>query len=352
MALDETKMTFRAPYSREQGSSNIGRMSTVAIVSNTSENVFPNVFSAERENGALNYQGVYCLVEGSSLDTLVDAYEFLFKQPTGDEYVCFFAGDQRSTAADYGLPDPGEADTETQRKYGPAVLATDVVAGATNLTLEVKNEALASGNNNCWQNGDNFFITDRATASATDGNFEKRVISGSPAVDPDGVTVTISCTEGLTNGYTTGAVVSSFPPKASVNCNQFDNLVTTGITGTTTVDIATEGNVVVNSVGALEMTLTFTMTGTGTTFDVTTDYPGIPTLPSGNTTIDYNPQNAEVSQPYATFKAGWITNGEQGDVFSLQIHPPAVCVVQKKVTPAGAGPTTGASISLVFEGEA
>lgn len=352
MALDETKMTFRAPYSREQGNGNIGRMSTIAIVSNTSENVFPNVFSAERESGARNYQGIYCLVEGDSEDALVDAYQYLFKQPSGDEYVCFFVGDQRSTAADYGLPDPGAPDTETKRKYGPAELAADVVAGATILTLEVKNSELASGNNNCWQDSDNFFITDRATASVTGGNFEKRVISGSPAVDPDGVTITISFTEPLINGYTAGTVVSSFPPKASINCNQFDNLVETGITGTTTVDIATAGNVVVNSVGALEMTLTFSVTGTGSTFDVTTDYPGIPTLPSGNTTIDYAPQNDDVSQPYATFKAGWITNGQAGDVFSLQIHPPAVCIVQKKVTPAGSGPTTGANVSLVNEGEA
>jgi hypothetical protein len=351
MALDATKITFRAPVSREQGSSNIGRMSTISIVSNTMGNVFPNVFSADRENGARNYQGLYCLVQGEATDTLVDAYQYLFKQPSGDEYVCFFVGDQRSTAGDYGLPDPGAADNETQRKYGPAVLAADVAAGGTTITITCKNAALAAGANNCWQAGDNFFVTDRVTASSTEGNFEKRVISGSPAVNPDGVTVTISFAEPLTNGYTAGAVVSTFPPKSSIICNQFDNLDTTGITGTTTVDLATAGNMVVNSVGALEMTLTFEMTA-ATTFDVTTDYSGRASLPSGNTTVDYAPSNGDVSQPYFTLKAGAISTGQTGDIFTLQIHPPAVCIVQKKVTPAGSGPVTGANCSLVNEGEA
>ena len=351
MALDESSLIWRAPLSREQGSSNGGRMSTVEIVNNTPNNVFPNVYSAQRENGDTNYQLVYALVNGDAElgETLVDGFQYLFRQPEGDEYICFCVGNQRYTAGDYGFPD-----TDTERKYGPAELASDVVAGATSLTLTCKSADHASGADNCWADGDNFFITDKALYNSTTGNLEKLTVDGSPAVDPDGVTVTISFTPALVNGYTAGAVVASYPAPQDVATNQFDNLVTTGITGTTTVDIATAGNVIVDSLGALEMTLTFTMTA-ATTFDVTTDYPGIATLPSGNTTVDYAPQNDDVSRPYATFKAGWITNGQAGDSFSLQIHPPVALggpMIQKKVVPAGAAAATGLSVTAVLEGEA
>lgn len=348
MALDETKLSWRSPLSREQGDSNGGRMSTVEIVNNTPNNVFPNVYSAQRENGATNYQWAYALVGGdaAAADVLVDGFLFLFRQPSGDEYICFCVGDQRSTAVDYGFPA-----TDTERKYGPAELASDVVAGATTLTLTCKNAAHASGADVCWADGDNFFITDKALFSSTSGNLEKVVVSGAPVLDPDGVTLTISFAPALVNGYTAGAIVSSYPAPGDVATNQYDNLDTSGITGTTTVDIATAGNVLVDSLGALEMTLTFTMSSV-TTFDVTTDYPGLATLPSGNTTIDYSPQNAALSRPYATFKAGWITTGEAGDSFAVQIHPPALCMIQKKVVPAGAAAATGLSVTAVLEGEA
>lgn len=348
MALDESKLIWRAPLSREQGSGNGGRMSTVEIVNNTPNNVFPNVYSAQRENGATNYQWVYALINGDPelSDTLVDGFFYLFRQPDGDEYICFCVGDQRSTAGDYGFPD-----TDTERKYGPAELASDVVAGATSMTFVCKSADHASGPDNCWADGDNFFVTDKALYNSTSGNLEKRVVSGSPAVDPDGKTVTISFSPALVNGYPSGSVVASYPAPQDVPANQFDNLDETGITGTTVVDIATAGNVIVDSLGALDMTLSFTMSST-TTFDVTTDYPGIPPLPSGNTTVDYSPQNGAVSRPYATFKAGWITNGEEGDQFSLQIHPPALCMIQKKVVPAGANAATGLSATVVVEGEA
>jgi len=348
MALDETKLSWRSPLSREQGDGNGGRMSTVEIVNNTPNNVFPNVYSAQRENGDTNYQWAYALVGGdaAAADVLVDGFLSLFRQPSGDEFICFCVGDQRSTAVDYGFPD-----TDTERKYGPAELAADVAAGATTLTLTCKNAALASGADACWADGDNFFITDKALYNSTSGNLEKVVVSGSPTLDPDGVTLTISFTPALVNGYTAGSVVSSYPDPQNVETNHFDNLVETGVTGTTTVDIATAGNVIVDSIGVLDMTLTFNMSST-TTFDVTTDYPGIATLPSGNTTVDYAPQNDDVSRPYATFKAGWITNGQEGDSFTLQIHPPSLCMIQKKVVPPGAAAATGLSVTAVLEGEA
>ena len=323
-------------------------MSTVAIINNTPNNVFPQVFSAERENGAVNYQWAYALVEGDpGVDTLVGGYQYLFRQPGGDEYICFCEGDQRSTAADYGFPD-----SDTERKYGPGELYEDVISGATSLTLIFKNPALASGADACIADGDNVFITDRALYNSEVGNFEKVVVSGAPVVNGDGVRVTISFTPWLVNGYAAGSVVASFLPPADISTNLWDNLDETGITGTTVVDLATAGNMVVDSVGALEMTITITITGTGSTFDVTTDYPGVATLPSGNTTIDYAPENSDLSRPYFTMKAGSISTGEAGDSFSFQIHPPARCIIQKKVTPAGSGPVTGANCTLVNEGEA
>jgi hypothetical protein len=348
MALSEIDLIWRSPLSREQGAGNGGRMSTIEIINNTPNNVFPNVYSAQRENGNINYQWAYALAGGdaANADVLVDGFLFLFHQPSGDEYICFCVGDQLSTAGDYGFPD-----TDTERKYGPAELAEDVSAGETTLTLTCKTADHASGADVCWVDGDNFFVTDKALFNSTSGNLEKLVVSGSPALDPDGVTITISFSPALVNGYAAGAVVASYPAPQDVSTNQYDSLDITGISGTTTVDIVTAGNVVVDSLGALEMTWTFTMSS-ATTFDVTTDYPGIATLPSGNTGVDYTPQNDDVSRPYATFKAGWISNGEIGDSFSVQTHPPALCMIQKKVVPAGAAAATGLSVTAVLEGEA
>jgi hypothetical protein len=317
---------------------NGARMSSTEVVSGVANNVFPNVFTADRVAGLTTHRKTFCKVGNDADETLYYPQIWLDILTAGDDWVIFFVGTQRDVQS-------GIAGTED--KYGCADLYANVSAGAATFDVDVENAALVSGNDLIFRVGDKFRITNKATIDAGTGTEEIHTLTGVTPVSGTRITLAFSATT-LANSYTTaeGTRVMGVYEPSDIECS-FDNFVDT-TAGDGTYDDTTYP-VLLDNIGTVEETWTITFTN-ATDFGCVGDTVGA--VSGGSTAGNFAPSNAAFSKPYFTLdNGGFAGTWASGDTIVFQSHPAAVPIWQKRVVPAACGSLSGNKTTLVMGGE-
>jgi len=316
---------------------NGARMSSDEVVSGVANNVFPNVFTADRVTGLTTHRKVFGKVGNDADETLYYPQMWLDILTPADDWVVFFLATLRDVQS-------GIAGTES--KYGCASLFADVLAGVSTLDVNVEDATLVSGNDAIFAVGKKIRITDKPTIAGA-GNEEVHTLTGVTPVSGVRITLVFSATT-LANAYTTAAnsrIMSVYEP-SDVECS-FDNFVDT-TAGDGTYDDVTYP-VALDNIGTVEETWTITFTN-ATDFGCVGDTVG--SVGVGSTASDFAPSNTDFSKPYFTLDdAGFADTWASGDTVVFQTHPAAVPIWEKRVIPALCGSLSGDKATLVFGGE-
>jgi hypothetical protein len=344
MTIQTSEILFRKPQEVSDVSTNGGRMSFNLYVSATAANVFGNVFSAARAAGNLSapdYRKVCVVVANDSEETLYAAMLRLFMPNRGDDWITFHMGSARDRQADI---------SGSETRYGNGALHSAVSAGGATLIIDLKSADLASGADVIARPGDPIFITDKATWNATSGNIEQHIIDTVTASGTQ-LTITLDGTT-LANNYAawnsetrTGGHIMTAPAAVDV-APALDNYTHT-FASTGAIDTA---QIVVDSIGSAEMTVSGVFTD-ATHFICTSD-DTTHTLGSGVVGTAFAPINPANSKPYFTIPATALTGTfTVGDVFSFQVHPPALYPYLRRDIPPACGSLSGNQFVLVQQGE-
>jgi hypothetical protein len=322
-----------------------GRMSgTDLVTSGVLQNVFPHVTSAQRTAGHVDYRKTFWKVADDADGTLIDP-EIYPDAPTlsATDYVTMFLMGQRDRVEDLVGYSTG---TDTQRKYGSAILKNNITAGAQTLTVTVKNVALTTGSDKIFVNEDKIKLTDKATADALTGNEEVLTINGVPSVSGNDITITV--TEVIANSYTAGTVprVSSLIKPGDIATSS-TNPVKTSVAGT--VDFSTYP-IILDNIGTVDEDWTLTFTD-ATHFALTGDSLGAVT--TGIISSDFAPNNGDFTKPYFTIETEvWGGTWAAGNTVTFTTHPAAEGIGQKRVVPAGTASLSNNKTTQVLGGEA
>lgn len=309
-------------------SANGGRMTATRAVDGVVNNAFPNIGYAERSSGGTVRRKVFFKIANDDDLTALAPRIWQDKPTAGGEYAYFVAGSQRNFESDL---------TGSERKYGVAVLAANVSAGASSISLTLEHSALSG----IFQNGDTIRISDKTDSEQVAGNEEFHTISGAPTVNGTSVTIAIAGT--LANAYTTasGARVSSVYAPSDIACSVSDWAETLGGTYNETTY-----PVVCDNIGTVEQTWTITFTS-ATAFSCSGDTLGA--VGTGTVGADFAPSNPSWTKPYFTLRsAGWGGTQATGNTLVFQTHPAAVPLWGVRVTPAGTQEISSSIISPVI----
>lgn len=344
MTIQSSEILFRKPQEVSNASTNGGRMSFNQYVSATAANVFGNVFSATRTTGNLanpDYRKICVVVANDNEETLYGAMLRMFMPTRGDDSISFHLGTARDHQADI---------TGTEARYGVGTLANAVAAGGATLVVNVKSTDLASGADAIARAGDVLFISDKTSWNATSGNIEQHTI-GTVSASGTQYTITLDGTT-LANGYAawnsetrTGGHIMTAPAAVDL-APSLDNYTHT-FASTGAIDTA---QIVVDAIGGAEMTVSGVFTD-ATHFTCTSD-DTTHTLGSGVVGTAFAPINPANSKPYFTIPAAALTGTfTTGDVFSFQVHPPALYPWLRRDIPPACGSLSGNQFVLVVQGE-
>lgn len=306
-----------------------GRMDGASpVTSGALQNVFPHVTSAQRTAGHFDYRKNFWKIaddaDGAALDP-----EIYQDAPTlsATDYIVMFLMGQRDRVEDLTGYATG---TDTQTKYGSAVLKNNITAGATALTVTVRNAALASGSDAIFRDGGKIKLNDKATADALTGNEEVLTISGAPVVA--GLDITITVAETIANDYTASgtARVSSLIKPGDIETSVTAAVVTStaGTFDDTTYPI------LLDNIGTVDED--WTLTRAAGAWTLSGDSLGVIATGITLTSANYAPSNPDFTKPYMTIDyralgGTWV----DGDTITWTTHPAAVGIGQKRVVPAG-----------------
>lgn len=323
-----------------------GRMSgTDLVTSGALQNVFRHVTSAERAAGYFDYVKTFWKVADDSDGTAIDP-EIYLDLPTLSltDYVMMFVMGQRDRVQDIVGYSTG---TDTKRKYGPAFLKNSLTAGATSLTVTVKNAAMASGSDVIFATGDKVKVTDKATADALTGNEEVVTITSALTVSDKDVTYTF--TPALTNAYTANGVSRAV---SLIKPGDITTSVTTPVKTSTagTIDFTTYP-ITLDHIGTVDED--WTLTRAAGAWTLSGDSLGVIATGIALTSANYAPSNPDFSKPYQTidYRALGGTWAD-GDTITWTTHPAAAGLGQKRVVPAATASLSNNRVTQVFACEA
>lgn len=322
-----------------------GRMDGASpVTSGALQNVFPHVTSSQRTAGHFDYKKTFWKVADDADGSLLDP-EIYQDAPTlsTTDYILMFAMGQRDRVEDLTGYSTG---TDTQTKYGSAVLKNSVTAGASTLTVTVRNAALASGSDLIFRNGGKIKLTDKATADALTGNEEVLTISGSPVVT--GLDIAITVSETIANNYTANGTtrVSSLIKPGEIKTSATTPIITSS---SGTLDTTTHP-LILDNIGTVDEDWTITFTD-ATHYTLTGDSLG--SVASGTTSSDLAPSNGDFTKPYFTLEwEAWGGTWTAGDTVTFTTHPAAVGIGQKRVIPAATPSLANNRSTQVLGGEA
>jgi len=330
MSILDSELKFYKSTTVDDTTSNGGIMSSDLITSGVLQNVFPHALAAERVAGSTKYRKVFAKVVNDDDYTLLSPQLWIDIVTAADDWVTMFSGTQTDIQDDIGTP----------RLYGCASLKTDVSIGGGTLVVTVEDDTISG----IFVDGDTVRITDMEDPDSGTGNEEFHVISGTPSVSGDEVTITL--TDTLENAYlvsSTTRVMSVYAP-SDVECT-VDNWVETG--GFTYDE--TTYPVTCDNIGTIEQTWTLTFSD-DTNFTVSGNTVG--SLASGVIGSDYEEDNPDFTKPYFTLlAAGWGGTAVNGNTLVFQTHPASVPIWEKRVIPAGALALSTNKTVLVIAGE-
>jgi hypothetical protein len=253
----------------------------------------------------------------------------------GNHYFNILPCGNRDTWADV------EPDLATLPRYGVGHLTAEAAIGATSITVDVKNAALASGIERIFRADgvsvtDNLMLDKRSAPGTPDPTQHEEVIATNAVAVGSIVSITLSTA--LVNAYPVGAKVRNMPDK--VDMVAAISNVDKSLIGTTTF---AEGNIVTYRAGTWEDTITLEMTNStsyrltslryglhGTTFSKSADASPIWTgLSSPQFKI---PAGTIAGTNVAGHKVVFDTNAAMLSSFLVYHHPANANVMTATVT--------------------
>lgn len=324
-----------------------GRISGNEIITNTLENTFGHVFSAERATGLTSHVFLYMLVSNANKKSLMASLFRFFEPTVGEDYCCFFDATDVDTEADI---------VGTERKFSVGTLNTAVSAGGATLLVDLQDLSHATGDDKVLAVDDDVLITDKATFDAASGNIEQKAIGSITSIVGTLATVVLKTT--LTNGYAawdpdtrTGAKVMFCKNFGDIKTS-FDSVAKTFSTDGT-FDEGSNPPLLDNQ-GTMDMEVTHSFTDDLGNFTATSDDPDLSDLGSGSTGADFSPENSILpgGHPlYTVEAAAWGGSPKTGDTVVFNIKGSYVKVCEKRVIPENCGPLSGNKLTLVVGGE-
>lgn len=336
MALDTDLKLFKAAVNNDT-TANGGVLSTDEVVSGVAQNVWPNVSRSERIAGSTKYRKVFYKMHDDTDDPLSDAQVMVESTTPGDDWIVASIGTASDTQADILAAD---------RKYGCAVIQTNVTAGTSTVIVTVEDVSLTTGNDQIFQNGDSIRITDMANPDSLTGNYEDQVISGAPTVSGNDVTITIAST--WANSYTVASdsrVMTLYEPTSDIQATQGTITVTSsaGTYDDTTYPI------VGNNRATIDTTVTLTFTDAS---NFTAASPDISGMASGNITTNYAPVNSDYTLEYFTLDFnGFGGTFVAGDTIAIPLNSATIAKWGKRVVPAACDPLASNKTVDAWNGE-
>ena len=331
-----TEMAIYKSQTVNDTTSNGGGLSTTKSINNTVNNMFPNIFRAERVAGSTKYRKFFAKVESASQLTLYNTKLYLSKQTTADDLVTLFVGTESQRQSD--ITADGINDSETH--YGCADLNADVSAAATTMDVAVENASLVT----IFRNGDLVRISDKTDVNDAVNNEEFVTLTSVSSV---GNVFTLGFTPALANGYLTAdnTKVSSVLPTGDIE-NSVDNVVVTSASGIFDY-INTPIQLYQNSTVDDTFTVTFT---SATTYTVDSATYG--NLGAGSIGSDFSPVNPDFASPYFTLPiAIWQGTFANADTVVFDTLSSTRAFWLKRIIPANTPEVTGNTFRVVVDGE-
>jgi hypothetical protein len=311
--------------------SNGGRMTNVAVTSGVVGNLFPDAGSAERAAGSDKFRKVFYKNSNDDDDTLFNGRVFVERYTPGDDELFIFVGTQT---------DVQSALTGSEPLFGCGQLNADVSGGAGSITVAVHDGATI-----LFRDGDTIRISDKTDIDDVSNNAEFNVVSGTPSVLLDVVTITL--TTPLVNSYLAiDTRVASVIDLGDIE-TAFDSFVVTSGAGTyDEVGSPVEGD----NIGTIQQSWTLTFSD-ATNFTVVGDVVG--SVGAGVIGSDFSPVNTDWGVPYFILRsAGWGGTFSNGDTVTFNTSPAAAPIWHERVVPAGAASLTANDAVVSFAGEA
>lgn len=323
MAIQSSDINFYQSQNVNFTASNGGKISTTAIPSGLSNTWWPVISEATLNAGATRWRKCFIRIDNAQNTPGTNFRTSLWKPTPGEDFLYLALGTQTDIQSDLSAPN----------LFGTGTLDTNIVANVT-VTFDV---VVEDGTVVIFRDGELIRVSDE-TAVGT-GNAEYAVISGTPTVVGDIVTITIA--NALQNSYSlTNTRVSSVIEVSNVAST------VTGKTVTSANGIFNEANVVVGYLGSIYQTLTITFSSNNA-FTVTSD---VLTFASPNGTIGnvFAPTNVGVGASYVSIPptcwGGTFTNG---DTVEFTTVPASVPIWEKNVIPTGCAAISLQSRTLV-----
>lgn len=338
--LDSELRFYKSAVVSDEGS-NGGRMGIAQIISGMSNNVWPNVFKAERLAGSTKYRKLFLKVANDDDLKLYNPLVWLDIPTVGDDWIVFFGATQLDTQAEIPVDD---SDPETNPRYGCASLAEDVLASADIVIVTVEDLTLVSGDDQIFRIGEKIRITNKETIDSGTGTEEEHII-GNITWDSLTGTITLDGTT-LANAYTVleGSRVMSLYEPGDVSCT-ISNWVENG---SGTYNEATYP-VLGDNIGTIEQTWTLTFSS-ATAYTVVGNTIG--SVGSGTVSVNFAPSNPNFTKPYFTIPyLGFGGTWTAANTIAFQTHPASIPVWEKRVIPPDCASLTGNKTTMCCSGE-
>lgn len=339
--------TRTALRSTQVPSLNGGRFTEALIESNSKNNAWPDVSSAERAAGWMQARKIG--IWARDLPLLVNPRVSLLAPSAGDDYTLLYAGDMEDTEA-----------TRSGRAYGVGATEMEADAGATLLTVAVESADYATLDPLPFQPGDLVRVDARnhiaRPSGMSDAQWEAeqaapfeyvRLAAGEASVAFDGATLELTLATPTVHAYPVGTPVAAVLETA--NLAPAVSAVSASGTGGATLDPA---QIALASDGTLFQVWTLTCLD-GATGLLRIDGDTLGELDTVTRDVVIAPENGPGRVYFSIPPAAWSGGAmATGDEFAFTTSPAATMVWLDRRIPAGAGPLVGASMAgLRVEGE-
>jgi hypothetical protein len=316
---------------------NGGYMSNNEIISNTKNNVWPDVTQAERLAGSTKYRKNFIKINSDPSIDLLNTKIFIDAPSIGDDFLVLQYDSNVVTAQ---VND--QTDLTGFRHYGIGALKTSASIGGTTITVTVENSNAVALSP--FDDDDLLWISNQASV-ADDGDFEyitadTVTYSGSDAI--------ITLTSGLANDWTVGDTpikVSSVIDVGTVKASYEECFVTS------TAGVFDHANgIVLNGTGAIEQLWALVFTS-ATAFNLSGTTLGN-NIATGSISTDYTYTNTAFNKPYFKLLASAFTGTFAiNDVIIFTTHPASVPYWEKRIIPANSNSIANTGSRVAITGE-
>ncbi len=287
--------------------------SNSTIPTNVIGNLIEDITEAERLAGVTRHYKVFCKIGNSDNKIYKQASLFLVRPLENDYFTDLKIGTHNDTWAT----------AKTERKYGSANLAAPLTAGDQTAILNTRGATRAH-----FQNGDLISITDLKDTTDITGHMELYKID--QPVSWNGDEATIHFDTPLRYPYAVERTLNTETIKTTVaSCLEYGDVkATASISDNTSAHGTTDlDTITLDHIAGIDQILTFSFNDANN-YSVTSNIGGI-TLPDGQKTALYEPQNSTFLRPYLSVPAQFWTNDGSGDwttgdTVKIETHPAAM----------------------------